>query len=178
MSQPKQYVPSAEIAKMVRAQLKLRFPGVVFSVRKRPGGSIDVAWVDGPIERDVADVVEPFGGAGFDGMIDGSYVKQPWYCPEHGARLARVYGHGQGLDGEKQPACCGKAEQINSLADYVFAKRQYSPEFRAQVEADVSEKYGMPYHADVNVGGQYMSSWFHQEAYQRAAAPGGKPQVW
>lgn len=176
-SPARSYLTGAETAKLIRGVLKANFPGVTFSVRKRPGGSIDVTWVDGPIASDVDKLVGAYGSRGFDGQIDGSYVKVPWGCPQHGARVAEVYGHGQGLDGVKQSRCCAKAELIRTLTDYVFSHRQYSPGFRAAIEDLVARQTGQAYDPNARVWDQYMSSLFHREASKTAAAPGGKPEV-
>src|SRR5690606_34789441 len=53
------YIDAADVAKMIRKNLKSRFPGVKFSVRtsKYSGGaSVDVPWFDGPTQREVEEV--------------------------------------------------------------------------------------------------------------------------
>ena len=69
----------AETAKLVRVALNRHFPGVKFGVRSRTysgGASIRVSIPrGGPKRRDVQAVVEPYGGANFDGMIDMQYYR-------------------------------------------------------------------------------------------------------
>lgn len=60
-------------AKMIRQALKEAFPEVKFSVRSERysmGASIDISWTDGPLTRQVDEVVKIFAGATFDGMDD------------------------------------------------------------------------------------------------------------
>lgn len=63
----------AETAAMIRASLKVEFPGVKFSVRSKTysgGASINVDWTNGPTTKQVDAVVKFYEGASFDGMID------------------------------------------------------------------------------------------------------------
>lgn len=107
------YLSCADTAKLVRARLKLIFPGVKFSVRSSVysgGASISVGWTDGPTEKAVDRVVQPYGGASFDGMID----------------LQSYHTSVVIIDGEEV--------QINSGADWIHTRRTYSPELLAEVE--------------------------------------------
>jgi hypothetical protein len=63
----------------IRTELKKRFPGVKFSVRKRDYSSICVSWVDGPTTSQVDDVVFPFKGGRFDSSQDlSSFENSPF----------------------------------------------------------------------------------------------------
>lgn len=67
------YLTTAETAKLVRAALKAKFPGVKFSVRSENyagGASIRIHWVDGPLAVEVDAIAKKFEGATFDGMRD------------------------------------------------------------------------------------------------------------
>jgi hypothetical protein len=67
------YIPVAEVAKLIRKELKANFAGIKFSVRSSSysgGASIDVRWLDGPCTPDVDRIVKQFQGATFDPMID------------------------------------------------------------------------------------------------------------
>lgn len=68
-----------ETAKLVRAALAREFPGVRFGVRSSVysgGASIRVTVPKGgPDRRAVQRVVDPYKGAGFDGMIDMEYYR-------------------------------------------------------------------------------------------------------
>lgn len=54
----------------IRIQLKLAFPKVKFSVRKRYHGSVDVEWTDGPTGEQVDAIIDTYKSGHFDGMID------------------------------------------------------------------------------------------------------------
>lgn len=142
------YIDTADVAKLVRKHLKKEFPGVKFSVRTdryAGGSSVDVKWTDGPTANTVDAVIAPFSGAKFDGMIDLKYHARTWYCPEHGARVGATYGHGMGDDGPVDSRCCHRAELVSMGADYVQSHRNYSPEFRAAMEAQTARETGLPY---------------------------------
>lgn len=64
---------TTDVAKIVRRELKQRWPGVKFRVRSRRysgGSSVDVSWFDGPTSDQVHGVTSRYEGADFDGMID------------------------------------------------------------------------------------------------------------
>ena len=74
----------AETAKLIRKQLKAKFPAVKFSVkssRYSGGSSIDICWEDGPTSKAVDVVVQPFCGGRFDGMIDMQSHRRHWLTP-------------------------------------------------------------------------------------------------
>lgn len=92
---------TTDTAKLIRAELKAKFPGVKFSVKSSKysgGSSIRVSWTDGPTTKLVDAVVQPFAGATFDGMTD-----------------SKDYITGE-LDGEP----------VKFGADFIFAERGYS----------------------------------------------------
>lgn len=52
-----------EYAKQIREELKKAFPGIKFSVRTSlysMGSSINVRWVDGPVQKDVEEVIRKY----------------------------------------------------------------------------------------------------------------------
>lgn len=157
------WIDSAEVAKLVRKHLKKEFPGVKFSVRTSRyagGSSVDVSWTDGPTQNTVDAIIRPFSGARFDGMIDLQYGARTWYCPEHGARTGETYGHGMGDDGPAESRCCHRAELVKMGADYVQPSRRYSPEFTADMEAQVARETGLPYDASTYLAQDQM--WMSQ----------------
>lgn len=140
------YIDTAEVAKMLRPQLKRVFPGVKFSVRIERysgGSSIDVRWIDGPTVEQVEQVSHAFQGARFDGMIDLQYGANSWYCAKHGARVAETYGHGSGLDDVHASRCCAAAELVHFGASYIHEHRELSEGFRSVLAAQVRRQSGM-----------------------------------
>ena len=68
-----EHLTCAETAELLRADLKVEFPGVKFRVRSETysgGASIDVDWTGGPMQRAVKRVCQRWAGADFDGMQD------------------------------------------------------------------------------------------------------------
>lgn len=165
------WIDAAEVAKMIRRHLKVTHPGVTFSVRTSRyagGSSISVRWTDGPTSGAVDETVRPFSGSGFDGQIDLQYGLRSWYCPKHGARVAEVYGHGAGYDGPVDSRCCHRAELVHFGGDYVFTTRTLSPEFRAELAAQVAREYGRDYDPTVMVDGQWMDTLLYRLSAQTA----------
>ena len=68
------HLGSREVAKVLRSHLKAAFPGAWISVRCGTGTAylwLRVAWTDGPTERAVKEVCDPWHGSRFNGMTDG-----------------------------------------------------------------------------------------------------------
>lgn len=140
------WIDTREVGQLIRKHLKKNFAGVKFSVKMQRysgGSSIDIVWTDGPTQAQVEKVTAPFQGARFDGMIDLQYCASQWYCEEHGARVAEVYGHGMGEDGPRDSRCCAKAEHVNMGVSYVHERRELSAEFTAELAARVRKESGM-----------------------------------
>jgi len=67
------YIDAAEVAKLVRKDLKEHFPAIKFSVRLdryAGGSSINVDWTDGATRAAVEAVAGKYHGCDFDGMQD------------------------------------------------------------------------------------------------------------
>lgn len=54
----------------IRTELKRRYPGIKFTVRKTSHDAIRVGWTDGPIARDVEIIVSKYETGSFNGMED------------------------------------------------------------------------------------------------------------
>ncbi len=63
----------AQVAKLIRADLKAAFPGMKFSVRSESfsmGDAVTVSWTNGPAVGQVSAVVDKYQAGDFDGMTD------------------------------------------------------------------------------------------------------------
>jgi hypothetical protein len=152
-------VDAVEVAKLIRANLKRQFPNIRFSVRTdryAGGNSIIVKWTDGPTNSAVEEVTGGYAGARFDGMIDLQCSADSWFCQKHGARTAAIHGSGSEHEGPKRSRCCHRATLVKMGADYVETYRGLSPEFRAELENILSQRYGRPYDAHAIVDGEWM----------------------
>lgn len=86
-----EYIPTVEVAKIIRRELATKFPGVKFSVRSHSysmGSHVSVGWTDGPSERLVDAVVGKFSGKTFDGMDDSTH----YHDTEHEGRKVHFAG--------------------------------------------------------------------------------------
>ena len=85
-----EYISTADTAKLIRKELKERFPGQKFSVRSKSyagGSSIDVRWGNGVSPVEVDKVIKKYEGSEFDGMIDLKSPKDVPYLVDF------VFGH-------------------------------------------------------------------------------------
>jgi hypothetical protein len=161
----RRWVDTAEAAKMIRVALKRAFPGVKFSVRSdryAGGSSVSIGWTDGPTDEAVTAVTRGFAGNRFDGMDDLQYGADSWHCVQHGACVARTYGTGDDRSGPVNERCCEQAESVHFACGYVPTRRTLSPEFRADLQAQIAKDYGVPYDESVMVGGRWMSDHLYR----------------
>ncbi|MDF7629950.1 hypothetical protein PUG46_11810 [Erwiniaceae bacterium L1_55_4] len=63
---------AVQVTGNIRKELKAKFPGVKFSVRKRSYDSVSVNWTDGPTEEQVKEITGKYRDSYFDGMQDMS----------------------------------------------------------------------------------------------------------
>ena len=71
----KRYIDIAEVAKIIRRELRVAFPGTTFSVRSERysmGCHITVRWEDGPSIKAVEAITDQRYGSSFDSMTDSS----------------------------------------------------------------------------------------------------------
>ena len=126
------YLSCAETAKLIRKQLKAKFPTVKFGVRSSVyagGASINVDWTDGPTADMVDAVVKPFAGGGFDSMIDMKYSVEAFLLPDGSASFAQTSGTAGAMgtvSAAKSFKPCAEAERVRFGADYVFTRRNAS----------------------------------------------------
>ncbi|MBT2281643.1 hypothetical protein J7E51_27705 [Priestia megaterium] len=109
-----------ETAKKIRKELKEKYPNIKFSVRtsKYSGGSsISISWIDGPMKDEITQITDKFEGADFDGYNDLQTYKSYEY----------------------------KGKYYNG-ADYVFAYRTLSDEYRIQIK-----KHALSMFEDLNI---------------------------
>lgn len=131
------YLSCAETAKLVRQALKAAFPGQKFYVRSdvyAGGASIRVRWTDGPRESDVDPIVRAYAGSRFDGMIDLAYGAAHAMSPTGEVMLLGTYGHS--YTDEPLAEVPDGWTAIRFGADYVFADRDLSPEYREVLRAE------------------------------------------
>ena len=72
---------SVDTAKLLRKELKAKFPGTKFSIRS-DYNSIRVSYSGGPDRSDVEAVTDFYRAGGFDGMIDLAYAKFHYMLPD------------------------------------------------------------------------------------------------
>lgn len=181
------YIDTAVGAKMLRKQLKISFPGQKFSVRisrYSGGSSTHISWVDGPTEREVEAISNGFQGGRFDGMIDLAYNADSWWCETHGTGVAEIHGHsytdeqvGTGFgNGPVDSRCCAKAELVTFGSRFVFARRDLSPEFQAELQDAVAAEHGRPYDPQYHDGFRWMSEFVRIKSCETSkyVRPAGK----
>lgn len=141
-------VDTAEVAKMVRAQLRNTFgKATKFSVRidrYSMGSSVSISWTDGPLENVVLEACGQFTGGRFQGLTDCSYSANSWYCAKHGARTAETYGSDTRGDNDvHESRCCAAAELVHFGNTSLQASRQLSPELATELTAVVAAELGI-----------------------------------
>ena len=124
---PTIYLDAAELAAIVRRDLKAAFPGVTFRVRSSKysmGSSVNVSWQDGPTAAAVNAVIDRYKAQGFDGMTDSNTNSGPVRLDD------------------------GRTVRITS---FLFTNRTISPELRARVADWFHRHYDGGYFGDVEM---------------------------
>ena len=119
-------ISTNDTAKLIRKELKHYFPNTKFSVRghKYSGGSsINISWVDGPMQSEVDKVAKRFEGASFDGMVD----------------LKSYHTSFVVLEGTTLPV------EVHYGADFVFTNRDISDEYKTELIEKFEEISGKKY---------------------------------
>lgn len=123
-------ISPTDTAKLIRVQLKAKFPKVKFSVKTSVysgGSSINIKWTDGPTGEMVEKICKPYAGSGFDGMTDYKYSVDAWLLPTGEAYMRRIEAH-HGCDGETIEAQLDGSIPVSFSADFVFCDRSISME--------------------------------------------------
>lgn len=165
-----QYISTVEQAKLIRAQLKKKFPGTKFQVKSHKyagGSSINIHWNNGPTQPEVDKIVEPFSGGGFDGMIDMAYSVETWLLPDGSAAYGKSSGTGgsrgsaQGYD---NPPPVEGAKLVHFSAHYVSTNRHLTAGAMLSIAEEVKEKYGseIPELVTDGFGGPYFKLAGHE----------------
>lgn len=105
------YLDAADLARIIRTDLKRAFPGVTFKVHTSKysmGSSVNVSWTDGPLTDAVDDVIARYKAQGFDGMTDSNTNSGPVRLDD--GRLVNIHS-------------------------FIFAQRRISPDLHARVAA-------------------------------------------
>ena len=140
------YETAAETAKRVRAILKVKFPGVKFSVRSSTysgGSSVHVGWTDGPLTDQVNLAIKWLEGADFDGMQDLKTYNPPLVSQPDGS-LVKIHG-----------------------ADFIFTEREITEAKRQDMDRLVREHF-TPECADKILNGP--DRWYWVNKLERIAA--------
>lgn len=127
------YIDTVDAAKMIRTALKGKFPGVKFSVkssRYAGGSSIHIDWEDGPTEKKVRELTQPYAGASFDGMIDMQHYKTAILLKDGSVTWGKSDGtvDSRGSDPGYHNELPEGAEYVRFGCDYVQTSRGFTYE--------------------------------------------------
>ena len=161
------YLSCSDTAKLVRKALKREFPGVKFSVRSSVysgGASINVKWIDGPLQAQVKSVVSAYAGGDFDGMIDLKYSVETWLCPD-GSAVPAYSGGTEGSRGSDPGYAYAPpspdAQLVQFGAKYIFTNRSDSREALEQAIEEACAHWGIedrPVIVEGRFGGVYLGN--------------------
>lgn len=159
-------VNAVEVAKLIRAKLAEKFPGVKFSVKKSSSDSVSVSWTDGPCTAAVNEVVKSYGFGGFDGSIDMAYSKANWLLPDGsmvpasstGTQGSMGYVPGFATDCPKPGAVL-----VKYGPSYIFTSKEHSDEVFLKLCELAAAEHGASVDPDVPlykqvVDGEYLTS--------------------
>ena len=141
MKPESRYMPVAEVAKLIRAELKTAYPDIKFSVRSKSysmGSSISIHWTDGLSSKQINAITGKFAG-------------------EHGEWSGgdTIYmGHDSTYNGEL----------VRFGSDHVFATRSHSAKALLEVAKIVCPRWGQPVLELLEADGDYP---YFKDDYKR-----------
>ena len=103
---------AVQVTSNIRKELKAKFPGVKFSVRKRGYDSVSVNWTDGPTEEEIKSVTDKYRDSYFDGMQDMSI------------------------------SCASPFNRIYGGVGFIFTDRDYSDAMKQKAVDTIVKKFG------------------------------------
>lgn len=128
----------------IRMAFKKAFPGVTFKVKSSSYSVVHVDYWGGPSHDAVNAVLDPFNGAGFDGMIDYKYYKTAYLIPATG-ETGILESEGTMRTGGMEPRYIRElpagAVKVR-WADWVAASRHFTMEQCQEIKAAMIEKFG------------------------------------
>lgn len=138
------YLSCADTAKIIRVELKKKFPGQKFSVRSdvySMGASIDVRWENGVSLKAVEEVVKKYESSGFDGSIDLKYGKTHYLTKEGEIILGYSMGTQESMGcvpAFREPMPPEGAKEIHLGADYIFCERKITEELQERIAREMA----------------------------------------
>lgn len=128
---------AAQAAKLIRQELKAKFPHVSFSVRSRNfagGDAVDISYTNGIPTKEIDAVVSKYQEGHFDGMTDMyEYDNMRKDIPQ---------------------------------AKYVHVQREITPEVRAAVKAEIAADYGFKDANDEKEWREKCGMWSDQRIWR------------
>lgn len=127
MTDSPRFIPVTETAKLIRKQLKQKFPDTRFIVRSSRyahGASIHISYgPDGPDRAFVELLCRSYQGKRFNGMTDTASRNYHWLINERVPVIAKAGGQGTGFKAIATERPSPDAEFVQFGADYVFVHR-------------------------------------------------------
>jgi hypothetical protein len=150
MENKKMYLGVADMAKILKKELRSRFPNTKFSVVSSSysgGCSIDVYYTDGPAFEDVDKIVQSYRGKGFDGMIDMSFYYELYLNKDGFLRTYKSEGTADcmGVYNAYSNKLPEGAILVNTSHPYTFTNRKISEEIREKAARDMAKYMGIEY---------------------------------
>jgi len=131
-------------AKAIRGELKIKFPGIKFSVRS-DSNAINVSWVDGPTEKAVAAVTGKYRLGDFDGMTDSYNYDGTHVVCEDGTIAALGGAHyvfnNRRISDAARAACIAAAATYYQGWETDLAWEQDTLVFRLLLDADLTKGF-------------------------------------
>lgn len=137
------YLSCADTAKIIRCDLKKKFPNQKFSVRSdvySMGASIDVRWENGVSLKAVEEVVKKYESSGFDGSIDLKYGKTHYLTKEGEIILGYSMGTQENAGyapSFREPMPEG-AREVHLGADFIFCERKITEELQDRIAREMA----------------------------------------
>ena len=159
------YISCADTAKLIRKDLKAKFPNQKFTVNSKSyagGASITVRWFNGPTTKDVEAITNRYESKSFDGSIDMACYKDHWMLPDGSVTLARTAGTEDSrgyIPAVKTDKPHPDAIKVSFGASYIFCERKYSASFLQNTVDQIVKQFHIDEPISVKVSTYDNSAW-------------------
>lgn len=144
MTNGKRFIGVAEMAKILKKELRHNFPDVKFSVKSDSysgGSSINVEYTDGVAFDKVDSIARNYAGKGFDGMIDMSYFHYLYLNKDGFLRTHKSEGttDSMGVSPSYENKLPEGAIMVETSHPYIFTRRNISNEVKMKASKDLAK---------------------------------------
>lgn len=141
------YLGTTDVARIIRKELKTKFPETKFSVRSSKysmGSSIHINWDNGPTEDQIKKIVRKYESKDFDGMIDLEFYYYHYMLPDGTIEMWGSEGTSRsaGVYPNWEKDLPEGAVKVSLSSGYIFTDRTVTDDWVLKIAKAAHKHYG------------------------------------